>query len=127
MEDRLRRALEDRADIAAAWLFGSRARGTAGGASDVDIAILLRRDPPRSLAGLHLDLRDELAGEVGRPVDLVILNHAPPDLIHRVLRDGVLLLEHDRSHRVRFEVRKRAEYFDLEPFLRRYRRREATP
>jgi hypothetical protein len=44
------------------------------------------------------------------------------DLVHRVLRDGVLLLERDRSARIRFEVRARNDYFDLLPHLRRYRR-----
>jgi hypothetical protein len=45
------------------------------------------------------------------------------DLAHRVLRDGLLLLERDRSARIRFEVRARNEYFDLLPHLRRYRRK----
>jgi len=44
------------------------------------------------------------------------------DLVHRVLRDSLLLAERDRSARIRFEVRSRNEYFDLLPFLRRYRR-----
>jgi hypothetical protein len=43
--------------------------------------------------------------------------------VHRVLRDGVLLLDHDRSARIAFEVRSRNEYFDLLPILERYRRR----
>lgn len=108
--------------LACAYLFGSRARGDARPGSDVDLAVLLDHDPPRTLAGLHLDLADRLSAALGRTVDLVVLNRAPVDLVHRVLRDGVLVLERDRSARIRFEVRARNEYFDLLPFLRRYRR-----
>ncbi|RKT45034.1 type VII toxin-antitoxin system MntA family adenylyltransferase antitoxin [Thiocapsa rosea] len=108
--------------IACAWLFGSRARGTGRPTSDLDLAVLFSEDPPRTLEGLHLDLADRLTGEVGRPVDLVVMNRAPVDLVHRVLRDGILLLERDRSARIRFEVRARNEYFDLLPHLLRYRR-----
>jgi hypothetical protein len=48
-------------------------------------------------------------------VDLVILNDAPPLLSHRVLRDGLLLLERSRTERVRFETRAVLEYLDTKP------------
>ena len=54
-------------------------------------------------------------------IDLIVLDDAPVDLIHRVLRDGQLLYDDDPSLRVRFEVRSRNEYFDLQPYLREYR------
>ena len=114
--------LEAEPEVLAAWLFGSRARGEARPDSDVDVAVLLRSDPPATLEGLHLGLESDLEQACRLPVDLVIVNRAPPDLVHRILRDGVLLLERDRSARVRFEVRSRNEYFDVLPFLRRYRR-----
>jgi predicted nucleotidyltransferase len=122
VQEALHNALSHRTDVAAAWLFGSHARQTARAGSDVDVGVLFREDPPATLEGLHLDLQDDLAGALGCPVDLVVMNRAPADLVHRVLRDGVLLVETDRSRRVRFEVRKRAEYFDLLPILRQYRR-----
>jgi len=125
--ERLRTALAGRDDLAAAWLFGSRARDMERTGSDVDVAVLLRDDPPPTLEGLLLDLQDDLAGQLGRPVDLVVMNRAPADLVHRVLRDGELLIENDRSRRVRFEVTRRAEYHDLLPILRRYRRAGAAP
>ena len=53
---------------------------------------------------------------------MVALNRASPDLVHRVLRDGRLVLGCDRSARIRFEVRSRNEYFDMEPIRRLYRR-----
>lgn len=121
--DTLRSALSTRReDLVCAYLFGSQARGDSTPGSDVDIALLFVEDPPKTLAGLHLDLADDLSGALARPVDLVVLNRASPELIHRVLRDGVLLMDLDPSARIRFEVRARNEYFDLLPHLRRYRR-----
>lgn len=108
--------------IACVYLFGSLARGEAGEGSDVDIAVLFAEKPPSTLDGLGLDLSGELETLIGRRVDLVVLNSAPVDLSHRVLRDGVLIYDGNPSARVRFEVNARNEYFDLLPYLREYRR-----
>jgi predicted nucleotidyltransferase len=108
-------------ELTAAYLFGSVARDTAGPRSDVDLALLYKRPPETGLAGLGFELAFELEQKLKRRVDVVVLNHASPDLVHRVLRDGVLVLEIDRSARVAFEVRSRAQYFDLAPLRRRYR------
>jgi predicted nucleotidyltransferase len=111
-----------RSEVASAYLFGSVARETSRPDSDVDVAVLLRSSPPPTLEGLKLDMAGDLEEVLGRPVDLVVLNRAPPDLVHRVLRDGRLVSEEDRSARIAFEVRARNEYFDMLPHLERYRR-----
>jgi predicted nucleotidyltransferase len=126
LEARLRERLADAPpQVTAAYLFGSRARGTSGPASDVDVAALLDRAPEPSLAGRLLPLEGDLERSVGAAVQLVILNDAPPDLVHRVLRDGRILLDRDRSARIRFEVKARNEYFDTQPIRDRYRRATA--
>ena len=109
--------------IIAAYLFGSVARGTANARSDVDVAALYAVAPPATLEGLPLDLDSRIGKLVGRPAQVILLNTAPVGLIHRVLRDGVLLLDRDPSARIRFEVRARNEFFDLRPILARYRHR----
>jgi predicted nucleotidyltransferase len=119
--DALRSALARDDRVTAAYLFGSVARGTARKDSDVDIALLLRQKPPPTLAAQLFALEDDLRGFVDREVQLVTLNTAPIDLVHRVLRDGVMLYERDRAARLRFEVQARNAYFDLQPLLRRYR------
>jgi uncharacterized protein len=112
----------DAEGLAAAYLFGSLARGTARPNSDIDVGVLYVDAPPPGLEGLAFHLEAELERLLGRPVHLVVLNRAPVDLAQRVLRDGCLLLDRDHSGRIRFEVRTRQEFWDLEPFLRRYRR-----
>ena len=125
--ERLTRVLEGRADVHAAWLFGSRARSTARADSDADVAVLLAVDPERGLEQYRFDLAADLAEQIGVTVDLVVLNRAGADLVHRVLRDGILLLDRDRSHRIAFEVKKRAEYLDMAPVWRAYRRQPPRP
>lgn len=108
--------------LAAAYLFGSVARGTARPESDVDVGVLFSGVPPTGLDGLAFHLEAELAQLLRQPVQIVVLNRAPVDLSQRVLRDGRLLLDHDHAGRIRFEVRTRQEFWDLEPYLREYRR-----
>ena len=85
MFDRVRRALEGEQDVAYAVLFGSGARGALRPASDVDIAIELRRGTPRDPATLgRLTARLESAAE--REVDLVLIDEAPAPLAYRIVR-----------------------------------------
>ncbi len=127
IEERLSEELISADDsVVAAYLFGSVARGTDSSDSDVDVGILLRSVPSAGLTDLRFTLEGNLERALGRRTQVVVLNDAPPDLVHRVLRDGRLVLERDRAARIRFEVRARNEYFDLLPILNRYRRREAA-
>jgi len=118
------RTLETVPDVVAAYLFGSVARGTDTSASDIDLAVLYASAPPAVLDSPQRRLEDEFEREVKRSVQVVCLNTAPPDLGIRVLRDGVLVCERDRAARIRFEVKLRNEFWDLEPTLRRCRKRE---
>jgi hypothetical protein len=123
IEEELRQLLTtEPAAVIAAYLFGSVARGTARAGSDVDVAVLYAEAPPATIEGLPLDLEDRIRRRVGRPAQAIVLNTAPAGLVHRVLRDGVLLLDRAPGTRIRFEVRARNEYFDLQPILARYRR-----
>jgi uncharacterized protein len=110
--------------VAAVYLFGSQARGTARPTSDVDVAVLYRTRPPPTLEGLPLELEGDLERLLGRPVQVIALHTAPVDLVHEVLRDGKLIAEPDRPARIAFEVTARNEYFDLLPVLERYRKIE---
>lgn len=115
LADSLREAL-DRfgAVVQCAWLFGSTARGEAGPLSDVDVAVLLDENVAREN---HLDIAAALVEELERSaprIDLAVLNEAPPALRHRVILDGLLLLERDPRQRIDFEVRSFREAMDFQ-------------
>jgi predicted nucleotidyltransferase len=123
VESTLTRELPRRVpELCAAYLFGSVARGDARPDSDVDVGLLYAAKPEKTLEAQPFLVAGELESLLRRPVDLVVMNTAPVDLVHRILRDGVLLFQTNPSARIAFEVRARNEYFDLLPMLRRYRR-----
>jgi len=128
LEQCLTKALASTDDrLLAAYLFGSVARGEDSSSSDIDVGILLRTTRSGKLNDLRFALEADLERALGRRTQVIILNDAPPDLVHRVLYDGRLLLDRDPAARIRFEVRARNDYFDLLPILNRYRRREVAP
>ena len=96
-------------------------RGTARASSDVDLAVLYREAPPRVLGAVPQRQEAALERALRRPVQVIVLNTAPPDLVHRVLRDGRLLLDREPGARVGFEVQARNAYFDMEPIRKLYR------
>ena len=108
--------------VAAVYLFGSVATGGAKADSDIDVGVLYRHAPPATLLGQPYEHEAALAKQLGRPVQIIVMNSAPSDLVHRVVRDGVLVSQADPSARVAFEVRARGAYFDMIPMLREYRR-----
>jgi uncharacterized protein len=113
---RLSHAL-DHEGVVAAMLIGSQARGNPGPLSDVDIAIW--HDPGLDSRG-RFDLQLRLAGDAGRAlgsdeIDVVMLNHAPPLMRHRAIREGKRLVERDQDERVRLETRAILDYLDTAP------------
>ena len=121
LEQTLRSQLAAVTSIESAWLFGSRARDTARDRSDVDLAVRFV-DGRAPAVTTTLDLASALTLAIGLEVEVIDVERAPSDLVHRVLRDGRLLVERDRAARIAFEVAARNRYFDMAPLLREYRR-----
>jgi predicted nucleotidyltransferase len=82
----LSRILAPRADVTLALLFGSHARGVAGNASDIDLAVLGRDLDP-------FELGAEISLATGREVDVVMLEDAGVPLLEQIVRDGVVVHE----------------------------------
>lgn len=133
LEDSLRRALErqpaltgaaaqEPQRVVAVYLFGSFARGTARADSDIDLGLLYAEAPGPRLEDQPFGLEAELSEALRRKVQCVVMNRAPADLVHRILRDQQLLIDRDPGLRIRFEVAARNRYFDLRPLHERYRR-----
>lgn len=122
----VREALAHEPGLLVAYLFGSHARGTARTDSDIDIAVLFPERVDARLGGALDRIRDAVERQCGRPCDVIDARGASADLVHRILRDGVLVIERDPSARIAFEVARRNEYFDLLPYLREYRRQRVS-
>ncbi len=109
--------------VVAVYLFGSHATGRAHRESDLDLGVVLRHDEfptatARFEAGLRLHALMAAAGG-GTPVDVVVLNDAPPGLAAAVVTTGrrLVCLDAEAEHAFRRDAQLRAA--DLEPFLRR--------
>ena len=112
--------------LAAAYLFGSHAHGTAHRESDVDVGVLFDRSqvPEAAARQRRADrLRTHLMGALRLDrVDFIVLNDAPPELAKTVVHTGerVLCTDPEADHAFRRDAQLR--YADLKPFLDRTRR-----
>lgn len=103
-------------DVAVAYLFGSRADGTATPTSDHDVAVLF--GPFEPALDVTERLAAELAGVLGTEVDVVDLDRATLELRGRVAERGRLVHSADEPRRVRFEVDARMRWIEFRPVLR---------
>ncbi len=116
--DSIRRALQDRDDLVAVYLFGSVAEGRAHALSDVDVAVLFRAGMAGdSLFERVLEIGTALESLLARSVDVVTLNSAGPALCFQVLSKGRLVIERDRDARSLFVMRALGRYYDAKPYL----------
>jgi len=118
LAERLRPVLSAHPEIAAAWLFGSAARGELRSGSDIDVGLLLV--DPRWTAVEQYALLGELAARLEvitapRTVDIVLLEHQGPVFAHEALIDGVLIHERDRARRLEFEADTLMRAWDFRP------------
>lgn len=109
---RLTAALGAEADVVFAYLFGSRATGTAGPRSDVDIAVYVRDGVDPFETGLRL------TGVVERAlgtdaVDLVVLNAAPLSLSGRILTTRRVLVDNHPHQRHLYESLTARQFVDF--------------
>jgi predicted nucleotidyltransferase len=116
---RLHELLEPRNEVLEAYLFGSVARGSAQGHSDIDVAVYVDRARcADGTFGYQAEITSVLMTGLGNnSVDVVILNHAPPLLYHRVLRDGLRFLARNLKATTAREARAVSRYCDYIPQL----------
>ena len=77
--------LRAHSEITLAILFGSMADGTAGPESDLDLAVYAGRP---ITAEEKIQLIEELAVQIGRPVDLVDMNTAGLPVMEQIFAKG---------------------------------------
>ncbi len=123
---RLRQALASAppSGVVSVYAFGSVPEGRPHRESDLDIGVLFdwaAYPTARARFEAELDLRVTLSpAVVGRELDLVVLNDAPPLLGRHIVRGTrVFLADAEADHAFQRDVQLRAA--DLEPFIRRMR------
>lgn len=99
-------------------LFGSRSGGAARPGSDIDLAVLLDRDPGLGeLLALQRDI--EAALELEQRLDLVVLNTLNSTTLGReIARNGKAIFDRSGEEFTAFKIRAMKEYADFEPFRR---------
>lgn len=108
----------ERLDIEAVILFGSRAQGLAGTASDFDFGVLLAHSVSRERRTQIYDtLYDLLSSKIKEltNIDIVFLYDAPMELQSHVARYGIPLYERNIHSFARFRERVMNEYADFAP------------
>src|SRR5438270_13881672 len=87
--EKLAALLKDHTEIRAAYLFGSRARGSHTLTSDVDIAVTFA---PATSAWNEVELQEQLAAQLAMPVQVVDLARAGSHLAEVVSREGIQIV-----------------------------------
>lgn len=102
--------------VTMAMLFGSLAAGRERPDSDLDLAV---SSAVPLTAHARIELIDELAEAVGRPIDLIDLSQAHGPLLQQVLTTGRLILCRNRTEYAELLRRLAYEEADVMPYYRR--------
>lgn len=111
MLDRLKQQAAAWPELKLAVLFGSTARGQARPKSDVDLGVLLDPYSPE----LRFQVEAELGRAAGRPVDVILLDDAPPLLRFEIAREGILLFQREDHRWTDFKARAMVDWWDWAP------------
>ena len=118
---RLKRELKARSEIVLALLHGSFTQG--GAYRDIDVAVWL--DPGRLSRDERfryaLDLSVHLHVQLGRAIDVRVLNDAPLAFRYHALK-GRPLVSPDEEFLDELRARTWDDYLDFQPFARQYLR-----
>ena len=88
IEEKLKKYFAAQADVAAAYIYGSYARGKEGPGSDVDVAVLLAPYDPAAERAKRALFMAELSRLTRMVIHPVILNSASEALLKQVLGKG---------------------------------------
>lgn len=120
LDDEIADVLAQEPGVAAAYVYGSRARATSTPLSDVDIALVAVEQLDSAARGLLLR-RATTRLQRRRPgtnFDVRLLDELPAAIAGRVVTEGRRVYENDPVARVRAEVQARMLYHDFLPFER---------
>jgi predicted nucleotidyltransferase len=106
-------------NVVAVYLFGSSATGKAGKLSDIDIGVLLKKQPKDSRKMKLLLIAKLVDAFRNSKIDLVILNECAPLLAFEVISKGKLIYG-KRADVAEFEALTCIRYHDRKYYYDRY-------
>jgi len=117
----IKKILKKEEAVQVAYLYGSYARGTEHGESDVDIGVLVSEDwdyAYRDAVRTSLNVEEK----VGKEVNIEILNGKDPRFLHNMLEDAKVIFSRDEGLRESFEANTLTRYLDMRPYIERHDR-----
>ena len=114
LEEQLKHTAAPLSSIRLLVLFGSTARGSDTSHSDVDVGVILENVSSRG------EVETALGRAADRPIDIVDLNDAPPQLRFEVARDGRVLIERVPYAWADFRARAMLDWWDWAPTARMF-------
>ena len=113
---KLKDILSRHPSVEMACLFGSLAAGQGRMGSDLDLAVATANPlTPQT----KIELIEDLAVSIGRPVDLIDLTQAHGPLLHQIVTRGRMLVCHDRTQYAELLRRLAYDEADVMPYYRR--------
>ena len=109
--------LQHHSEIFAVYLFGSFV--TEKSFADVDLGVLLRREP-KDILEYEIELESKLEKLERFRLDVRVLNRAPISFAQNVIRHGRLIIDKEPNIRSDFESYVLKKYFDFARFRRVY-------
>lgn len=122
IQSKLAAYFQNRKEIIFAYLFGSFAKDRQTFLSDLDVAVYLdynQIDETKYPYGYESSLASELMGFLDTPkLDIVLINHAPPLLAHRIFSTGIKIFDRSPQTEKKVFVQNFNAYIDTEPLRR---------
>lgn len=107
-------------NVVFAYLFGSYAEGKVRAGSDIDIAAYVAGMKAEEYFEFKLKYKGELENILKLPVDLIIMNSAPPLLNHEIFKNGIILKNGNPSILSQFRVKNFYFYLDQMYIINKY-------
>lgn len=96
--------------VSVVYLYGSRMKGYAAKASDLDIAVVVDNIEGINYGDLILQV-NQVFPELETDVRIITYN-TMPTFLFQVIRDGKVIYQKSEAERVRFETKSLREYYD---------------
>jgi len=89
---------------------------------DIDIGVFVSGAEGKSLLTLELMLEGEVGDAIHIPIDIRIINHAPPSFVYNMLKGGIVIVDANKPLRSDFEGLVCKKHFDFQHLRNEYLR-----